>query len=117
MTGTNQAISNSAAVQLKKLANTAFLANPVNCFGLKKASELAGQGKVVVGGMAEPSGHGHVIIVLPGRWKPADGYMADGRLMPFVGLFPPAMSTALAPPGHKPWPAAVSDGDKTAYDP
>ncbi|HQT83581.1 MULTISPECIES: hypothetical protein [Acidiphilium] len=154
MTGTNQTISNSAAVQLKKVANAAFLANPSNCsgavhdvikklvdaqfayrqanqlilylanpahgwkqVGLKKASELADQGKVVVGGMAEPSGHGHVIIVLPGRWKPAGGYMADGRLMPFVGLFPPAMSTALAPPGHKPWPGAVSDSDKTVYDP
>lgn len=84
---------------------------------MQEASKLADQGKVVVGGLAEQHGHGHVIIVMPGRWKPAGGYMADGRQMPFVGLFPPAMSTALAPPGRKPWPGAVSDGDKTVYDP
>lgn len=84
---------------------------------MQEASKLADQGKVVVGGLADPHGHGHVIIVLPGRWRPAGGYMAQGQRMPFVGLFPPAMSTALAPPGRNPWPGAVSDGDKTVYDP
>ncbi|MHB1303882.1 MAG: hypothetical protein ACYCZB_10470 [Acidiphilium sp.] len=84
---------------------------------LKEASTLADQGKVVVGGLMEPGGHGHVIIVLPGPWKPAGGYVADGRMMPHFGLYPPAMSTAWSPPGKQPWPGAISDGDKTIFDP
>jgi hypothetical protein len=84
---------------------------------LKEASALADQGKVVVGGLMNPTGHGHVIIVLPGPWKPAGGYYAHGQLMPRFGLYPPAMSTAWSPPGQAPWPGAVSDGDKTVFDP
>lgn len=84
---------------------------------LRQASALADQGKVVVGGLAEPTGHGHVIIVLPGPWKPAGGYRVHGRVMPHFGLYPPAMSTAWSPPGKQPWPGAISDGDKTIFDP
>lgn len=81
------------------------------------ASALANQGKVVVGGLAEPGRHGHVLIVLPGPWKPSGGFKADGKLMMSHGLFPPAMSTALPPPGGVAWPGAISDGDKTIRDP
>ncbi|WP_217696427.1 hypothetical protein [Acidiphilium rubrum] len=93
-----------------------YLANPANRWSkvrdYAEASALADRGVVVVGGLAEPGGHGHVIVVLPGRWRPSGGYKVDGRMMPSHGMFPPAMSTSLGP-----WPGAVSDGDKTVFDP
>ncbi|MCW8306066.1 hypothetical protein AruPA_03365 [Acidiphilium sp. PA] len=101
-----------------RLANAlmGYLANPANGWSkvrdYAEASALADRGVVVVGGLAEPGGHGHVIVVLPGRWRPSGGYKVDGRLMPSHGMFPPAMSTSLGP-----WPGAVSDGDKTVFDP
>jgi hypothetical protein len=102
-----------------------YFANPKNGWqqvaDFHTASTLANNGKVVVAGKAEAV-HGHVIIVLPGPWKPAGGYAAinrDGQ--PFTtrrfGLFPPAMSTAWSTPGTKPWAGAMSNGDKTIYDP
>jgi hypothetical protein len=100
-----------------------FFANPMNGWrqvkDINEASSLANRGIVVVAGKPEnqPGKHGHVIIVLPGPWKPAGGYMANGSLMPHVGLYPPAMSTAWSSPGSSPWPGAVSNGDKTIYDP
>lgn len=80
-------------------------------------SILANQGKVVVGGLVEPGHHGHVIIVLPGPWKPSGGYKAHGKIVSSHGHFPPAMSTALPPPGGIAWPGAIGDGDKTIRDP
>ncbi len=44
---------------------------------MQEASRLADQGKVVVGGLAEP-GHGHVVIVIPGPVKPAGDFEAPG---------------------------------------
>lgn len=79
---------------------------------LSEASKLADQGKVVVAGLADMHGNGHVIVVLPGPWKHAGGFMARGRLLPPSGLYPPAMSTSLGR-----WPGAMSDDDKTVRDP
>lgn len=92
-----------------------YFAQPANGWkqvSLAEASALANQGTVVIGGLAEPGGHGHVITVLPGPWKSAGGYMSNGSMMPKVGSFPPSMSTSLGS-----WPGAVSNGDKTVYDP
>jgi hypothetical protein len=74
---------------------------------LDEAGQLASQGKVVVGGLAAPGGHGHVIVVLPGL-KAAGGY---NGIKP-NGSYPMAMSTSLA---H--WAGAISDDTKTVRDP
>lgn len=79
---------------------------------LREASRLADQGKVVVAGLASKHGNGHVIVVLPGAWRPAGGYVARGRRLPESGSYPRAMSTSLGP-----WPGAMSDDDKTVRDP
>ena len=81
------------------------------------ASRHTDAGQVVVAGASEVGGHGHIIVVVPGAWKPAGGYAVKGVTMPHVGNYPLAMSTALAPAGGSPWPGAVSDCDKTVYDP
>ncbi|MBM7130979.1 hypothetical protein [Dyella mobilis] len=78
---------------------------------LEEASRLADQGQVVVGGLVEAR-HGHVVIVLPGKWKSSGGYTARGKVMPHTGQYPLVMSTALGD-----WPGAKSDGDKTVFDP
>jgi len=99
----------------------AWLADPVNGWSqvadFTAASPLADQGQVVVAGAPELGGHGHVIVVVPGPWKPAGGYLANGAVMPQVGSFPLAMSTALSPIGGSAWPGAISDCTKTVYDP
>jgi hypothetical protein len=85
--------------------------------GFADASPLAERGQVVIAGAPEVSGHGHVIVVVPGVWRPAGGYHANGAMMPAVGNYPLAMSTALAPIGGAAWPGAISDCTKTVYDP
>ena len=81
------------------------------------ASPIVEKGQVVIGGAPEINGHGHVIIVVPGDWIPAGGYEANGSMMPHIGRYPLAMSTALAPIGGAAWPGAISDCTKTVYDP
>jgi hypothetical protein len=99
----------------------AYFAKPANGWrqvaGVPEASELANRCIVVVAGKAEPGAHGHVVIVLPGPWKPAGGFTSNGKIMHRYGSFPPAMSTAWSSPGTTPWPGAVSNGDKTVRDP
>ena len=80
------------------------------------AGRLAARGEVVVGGRKD-SPNGHVIIVYPGAPKPRGGYTAVDRrgceyVLPANGSYPLAMSTSL---GN--WPGAMSDGDKTVWDP
>ncbi len=80
------------------------------------AGALAARGEVVVGGRKDTP-NGHVIIVYPGAPKPCGGYCAvdrkgDEYTLPAKGSYPLAMSTSL---GH--WPGAMSDGDKTVWDP
>src|ERR1700745_100528 len=40
---------------------------------LDEGFRLANTGAVVVGGLADPKGHGHVIVIYPGTKKPAGG--------------------------------------------
>ncbi len=89
-----------------------YFASPANgwrqVLSIQEASDLANRGIVVVAGKATHGGYGHVIIVLPGPWKPAGGYLG----IPKNGSYPPAMSTSIGT-----WAGAVSNGDKTIRDP
>jgi len=83
---------------------------------LATAAKLANAGEVVVGGQ-KAKGNGHVIIVFPGVSKPRGGYSAkDSAGKSFnvrsAGLYPLAMSTSIGS-----WAGAMSDGDKTVWDP
>lgn len=79
---------------------------------LEEASRLANEGKVVVGGKAEPGGHGHVLAVMPGPWQHAGGFMAGGKqIHSSAESYPPAMSGSLGP-----YEGAHSRGEKTVYD-
>ncbi len=80
------------------------------------AGALAARGELVVGGRKDHP-NGHVVIVYPGPAKPRGGYTAVDRdgaeyLLRPAGLYPLAMSTSLGS-----WPGAMSDGDKTVWDP
>lgn len=80
---------------------------------LAEAAELANTGKVVVGGLAAASGSGHVVMVMPGRMRPAGGFpMRSGKPLPPSGLYPPSASGAASS-----WPGAHSAGEKTVRDP
>lgn len=80
-----------------------------------EGSELAQKGIVVVGGL-KATPNGHVIVMYPGPKIDSGGYAypSGGKqaLMRAHGKFPPAMSTSLGS-----WPGAMSDGDKTVWDP
>ena len=88
---------------------------------LEEGWQLANQGKVVVGGKKE-SGHGHVILIYPGDKIGGGGYKYNwtnkvtGKTVELTmgthGMMPRALSRSMGP-----WPGAVSDGDKSVYDP
>lgn len=83
--------------------------------------KLANQGKVVIGGKKE-TGHGHVILIYPGDKIGGGGYKYnyynkvkkknEELTMGVHGMLPRALSRSMGP-----WPGAVSDGDKSIYDP
>jgi hypothetical protein len=79
------------------------------------AAQLANQGDVVVGGL-KATQNGHVVIVFPGPMKSRGGYIATVRGRPTRiaerGSYPLALSTSMGS-----WPGAMSDGDKTVWDP
>jgi hypothetical protein len=85
--------------------------------------DLANAGTVVVGGLKNPKGHGHVIVIYPGPKKPAGGYSYWYKksqkyiLLPPKGLYPRAMSTSIAATSSLAWPGTLSCGDKTVWDP
>ncbi len=84
---------------------------------LDRGYELAQQGVPVVGGKAETSTNGHVIVIFPGPKKARGGYSftaSDGSLKSVVskGLYPLALSTSIGS-----WPGAKSKGEKTVWDP
>lgn len=59
---------------------------------MQEASDLANQGRVVVGGLQEP-GHGHVIVVMPGPMQHPGGFEVGKNMLPYQKeWFPPAMS-------------------------
>lgn len=82
---------------------------------LEQAYELAQAGSVVVGGKKEDN-HGHVIVVFPGPKKGRGGYSytRKGEVLQVrvAGSYPLAMSTSIGS-----WPGAMSNGDKTVWDP
>ena len=84
---------------------------------LDKGHELAQKGTVVVGGL-KGAANGHVIVIYPGDKIDSGGYeylykkQNKNLTMPSHGKYPPAMSTSLGS-----WPGAMSDGDKTVWDP
>jgi hypothetical protein len=84
---------------------------------LDSALQAANSGAVVVGGKKEDS-NGHVVVVFPGDkiknggyqylWKKKNKYLIlEGK-----GLYPRCLSTSQGS-----WPGALSDGDKTVWDP
>ena len=81
---------------------------------LSALSKLANDGILVVGG-AKESGHGHVIVVYPGRNKQSGGfhYIRNGtdKIARSYGDYALAMSTSSGI-----WPGAKSNGDKTVFD-
>ena len=80
---------------------------------VEDASNLANQGKVVLGGLAVPGGHGHVVMVMPGPWHASGGYdTGRGSVAQNLGAAPPSVSGASGP-----WPGARSLGEKTVRDP
>lgn len=87
---------------------------------LKELSGLASAGELVVGGRKEAVGSGHVIVVYPGPEKTKGGYYyTDKKTKKKVkcdekGVYARAMSTSSA---DAPWPGALSNGDKTVWDP
>jgi hypothetical protein len=68
----------------------------------------ATKGKVAIAGRKE-AGHGHVCVFYPGPRKTAGGYSG---WPPTTEVYPLAMSTSLGT-----WAGAISDGDKTVFDP
>lgn len=81
-----------------------------------EAGELANAGKVVIGGLAVPGGHGHVVMVMPGALRASGGYRVGigkkARAIARSGAYPPSASGAMGA-----WPGAKSRGEKTVRDP
>jgi hypothetical protein len=83
--------------------------------------KLANQGKVVIGGRKE-NPNGHVIVIYPGTKIGGGGYKypyknkITGKMEELVmgphGMLPRALSRSMGA-----WPGAVSDGEKSVYDP
>lgn len=84
---------------------------------VQELASYANQGELIVGGLEEQRGHGHVVAVFPGHEAPAAGYDYTNRagesvLLRRRGSYARVMSTSM---GH--WPGAKSNGEKTVWDP
>jgi len=92
-----------------------FLNTNWTAVDLAAAAKLANEGEVTVGGLKATS-NGHVIVVFPGPSKTRGGYTAmyKGKEIKVAerGLYPLALSTSMGS-----WPGAMSDGNKTVWDP
>jgi hypothetical protein len=92
-----------------------FISNPVHGWRevhpTQEAQDLANQGVVVVGGVTEPAGQGHVLVVMPGDMQRSGGFFDGVNEIPPGGLFPLALSTSST--GYV---GAMSKGDKTVRD-
>ncbi len=71
---------------------------------MERGAELANRGKVVVGGLIEKGGHGHVQLVLPGG-------LVEQTQHGVKGAYPRSMSGGIGP-----WAKARSDGNYTVRD-
>jgi hypothetical protein len=84
--------------------------------------QLAQKGVVVVGGLAQTGGHGHVMVIYPGEQIDSGGYLYTYKdkktglekkeKLRSHGVYPRALSTSIGS-----WPGAMSKGDKTIWDP
>ena len=61
----------------------------------------------LLGGL-ERTGHGHVVVVMPGPWHAAGGFSG----LPEQGSYPPSMSGSMSS-----WQGARSRGERTVRDP
>lgn len=78
---------------------------------LAEAGTLADEGKIVIGGLANASGNGHVQMVMPGS-QPSGGYrMPNGKMAGSSGMYPRSAGGALGS-----WPGARSRGERTVRD-
>jgi hypothetical protein len=79
----------------------------------QEAAVLANAGRVVVGGLANPSGSGHVVGVLPGDPRPAGGFVTNlGKPIPETGeLYSPSLSGSISA-----YTGAISNGNRTIRD-
>lgn len=75
---------------------------------VEEAGRLANGGKVVIGGLANSGGSGHVLMVMPGASRSAGGFAGMRR----QGSYPLSASGAASS-----WPGARSRGEKTVRDP
>ena len=82
---------------------------------LESGWELANDGKVVVGGLAQEP-NGHVIVIYPGKKQSTGGYSYEYKgktvKMRDHGHFPRCMSQSASS-----FPGTRSRGDKTVWDP
>jgi hypothetical protein len=56
-----------------------------------QAGHLADRGILVIGGLVNPTGSDHVLVVMPGPTKPDGGFMYQGFRLRSHGMFPPAL--------------------------
>lgn len=84
---------------------------------LQDLSRMANDGRLIVGGAVEQP-NGHVIVVYPGKERLSGGYFFrdkqtgnDVKAHPY-GTYALALSTSMGS-----WPGAISNGDKTVFDP
>jgi hypothetical protein len=84
---------------------------------VSEIDKYANQGVLVVGGLENKSGNGHVVVVYPGTPKMSGGYKAvingEEQIVRPRGPFARCMSTSIS----RHWPGAMSNGDKTVWDP
>lgn len=84
---------------------------------LDEGHKLAQEGTVVVGGLIGTA-NGHVIVIYPGDKIESGGYTylykktGKDLEMKTHGKYPRCMSTSIGS-----WPGAMSNGDKTVWDP
>jgi len=84
---------------------------------VNELEKYVNEGVLIVGGLADPKGNGHVVVVYPGKAKMSGGYGAsiDGETQQARprGPFARVMSTSIS----RNWPGTMSNGDKTVWDP
>lgn len=80
---------------------------------VEEASRLANDGKVVIGGLPVPGGNGHILAVMPGSWRPAGGFVSNGKQ---IMLTPEQYPLAMSGSSNDSWAGSHSRGEKTVYD-
>ena len=80
---------------------------------VEDASNLANEGKFVLRRLAVPSGHGHVVMVMPGLWHASGGYdTGRGWVAQNHGAAPPSASGATGS-----WPVRAAAARRRSVTP